>query len=172
MGRILAALVLLAAVACGDDDPAIEGPEGDEGTVEVPEGDVGPITLTSPAFSEGDPIPVRHTCDGEDLSPPLEWSGVPEEAERLTLTLADPDAPDGTFVHWVVTGIDPGTTGVEEGATPEGGTEGPTSFGETGYGGPCPPEGDEPHRYVFSLVAEDGAGNPLGSGTLTGRYGR
>lgn len=159
--RALLVPVALALAACGGDEapPPEAAPAGS-------------MTLTSPAFAEGDTVPVRFTCDGEDVSPPLEWSGVPAEASELTLTLSDPDAPGGTFVHWAVSGIDPASTGVAEGGVPAAGTEQPNGFGGTGYGGPCPPEGDSPHRYVFTIAAQDDSGTALAAGELSASYGR
>jgi hypothetical protein len=107
----------------------------------------GRITLESPAFDDGAEIPQRFTCDGEDAPPPLRWSGVPAAARELALVVEDPDAPDGTFVHWTVYGLPARAKGLDAGL------EGENSFGDTGYGGPCPPEGDEPHRYEFLLYA-------------------
>lgn len=126
--RVLLVLPFLLAAACGDE-------EG------------GGIEVTSSAFAEGDGVPVRFTCLGDDVSPPLAWSGVPDGAAELRLTVTDPDAPGGTFTHWTVTGIDPSTTEVGEGSLPPGGTEEENSFGETVYRGPCPPAG-ETHTYV------------------------
>jgi Raf kinase inhibitor-like YbhB/YbcL family protein len=129
------------------------------------------IQIESPALSEGAAMPTRFTCDGENVSPPLRWSGVPEDATELRISLTDPDAPRGTFTHWLVTGVDPATSKVEEGTVPVDGTEGRNDFGDTGYGGPCPPAG-APHRYVFTVEALDAAGNIVGSGQLTTTYGR
>jgi Raf kinase inhibitor-like YbhB/YbcL family protein len=129
------------------------------------------IQIESPALSEGAAMPTRFTCDGENVSPPLRWSGVPEDATKLRISLTDPDAPRGTFTHWLVTGVDPATSKVEEGTVPVDGTEGRNDFGDTGYGGPCPPAG-APHRYVFTVEALDAAGNIVGSGQLTTTYGR
>lgn len=114
------------------------------------------IELRSSAFSDHTPIPHRHAKDGDNLSPPLSWSGVPDGAVELVLLCEDPDAPVGTFVHWVVTGIDPHSTGVEAGRTPPGGTAATNGFGEPGWGGPRPPAGDPAHRYVFRLYAMPG----------------
>jgi Raf kinase inhibitor-like YbhB/YbcL family protein len=110
------------------------------------------IKLTSPAFGRNDTIPKEFTCDGENSSPPLQWSNVPKESKELALLVEDPDAPSGNFVHWTAYGIDPGSTTV-----PDGAEEGENSAGRTGYTGPCPPEGDDPHRYVFALYALDEA---------------
>ncbi|MEU5591983.1 YbhB/YbcL family Raf kinase inhibitor-like protein [Streptomyces sp. NPDC020298] len=148
------------------------------------------ITVTSSAFAEGGTIPRRHTCDGEDVSPPLALTGVPAHTAALVVLAEDPDAPHGTFTHWLVWGIDPHETRLAAGRVPADATQGRNGFGKTGYGGPCPPRGDRPHRYVFSVYATDrplnglpsGAtadtvrtaltGHTLAQGTLTGRYGR
>jgi Raf kinase inhibitor-like YbhB/YbcL family protein len=130
------------------------------------------MEIRSSAFSEGDAVPARFTCDGDDVSPPLGWSGVPEAAAELRLSVMDPDAPGGTFTHWLVTGIDPTGADVAEGAVPRGGSEQANSFGEARYGGPCPPPGRGAHRYVFTIEALDAAGSVLGSATLTTTYGR
>jgi Raf kinase inhibitor-like YbhB/YbcL family protein len=129
------------------------------------------IQIESPAFSEGDVVPTRFTCDGENVSPPLRWSDVPPEAAELRISLTDPDAPRGTFTHWLVTGVGTQASGVDEGQVPEGGTEQRNSFDDPGYGGPCPPSGS-PHRYVFKVEALDAAGNILDSGQLTTTYAR
>jgi Raf kinase inhibitor-like YbhB/YbcL family protein len=130
------------------------------------------LELESSALSEGATVPVRFTCDGDDLSPPLSWSGVPEGATELHISVTDPDAPSGTFTHWSVIGIDPSSAGVDEGSTPPGGTAEQNSFGASGYGGPCPPRGHDPHRYVFTLEALDASGEVLATAALTARYGR
>jgi Raf kinase inhibitor-like YbhB/YbcL family protein len=101
--------------------------------------------------AEGKPIDVRFTCDGEDVAPALAWKGVPGEAKQLALALEDPDAPGGTFTHWLVYGLDASATGLPG---PPSIREGKTDFDDTGYRGPCPPEGDE-HDYVFRLFALD-----------------
>lgn len=146
-----------------------------------------PFLLTSTAFSEGGAIPRIHTCDGDDASPPLAWTGVPGGTVSLALVVDDPDA--GGFIHWLAYAIDPaagslpaGVSGVEDGIS-----EGINSFGNLGYGGPCPPSGT--HRYVFRLLALDvnptfsgppeasalnaaTAGHILGEATLTATYRR
>jgi Raf kinase inhibitor-like YbhB/YbcL family protein len=109
------------------------------------------MKLTSNAFGDGEPIPRRHTCEGEDLSPPLSWTEVPDETSSLALIVDDPDAPHGTFTHWLGWALDPATGGLREGeAAP---VEGRNDFGQSGYRGPCPPPGHGPHRYVFRLHA-------------------
>jgi len=116
------------------------------------------MELTSSAFSNKEQIPLVNTCEGEDLSPPLSWSGVPEVAKTLALVMDDPDAPNGTFTHWVVYNLPPQPPTLEEGASlnerlSEGLREGFNSFGNQGYGGPCPPRGAGEHRYFFRLYA-------------------
>ncbi|MGI5352707.1 YbhB/YbcL family Raf kinase inhibitor-like protein [Streptomyces sp. CA-250714] len=111
------------------------------------------IELSSSAFTDHAIIPRRYTRDGDDTSPPLEWSGVPGGTRELLLLCEDPDAPSGTFVHWLVTGIDPEARSVGAGETPRGGTPLTNGFGGSGWGGPMPPAGDEAHRYFFRLYA-------------------
>ena len=118
------------------------------------------IELRSSSFSDHDTIPRRHAREAENTSPPLVWSGVPDDAVELALVCEDPDAPTGTFIHWLVTGIDPQTPGVDEGAVPAGGQQHPNGFGEPGWGGPQPPIGDPVHRYFFRVFA---LGEPVGS---------
>ncbi len=117
------------------------------------------IQLTSTAFAEGQPIPVIHTCDDRNVSPPLSWSNLPAGTKSLALITDDPDAPGGTFVHWVVYGIPPNVTELPQGvptteALSNGAKQGTTGFGRVGYAGPCPPRG-KPHRYFFKLYALD-----------------
>jgi hypothetical protein len=120
------------------------------------------MTITSPAFFHTKEIPSEYTCDGLDVSPPLEWSGVPEDAEILVLIIEDPDAPDPaapkmTWIHWVLYNLPPRATSLEQGVAshdlPPGTLEGINSWRSTGYGGPCPPIGR--HRYFFKLYALD-----------------
>jgi Raf kinase inhibitor-like YbhB/YbcL family protein len=111
------------------------------------------FALESDAFQNAQPIPERHTCDGEDLSPPLAWSNVPEGTRSLALIVDDPDAPSGVFTHWIGWGLDADRGRLGEGeAAP---TEGLNDFGTTGYRGPCPPPGHGSHRYHFRLHALD-----------------
>ena len=107
------------------------------------------MQLTSSAFSDGEPIPARHTCDGDDLSPPLAWDGAPDGSAAFVLVVEDPDA--GNFVHWQLTDIPADATGLAEGQGDAIGTAGPNDFGRSGWAGPCPPSGE--HRYVFTLSA-------------------
>jgi hypothetical protein len=116
------------------------------------------MQITSPAFADNTPIPDRFTCRGDDISPPLDITGVPEGAESLVLIVDDPDAPDPAapkFVweHWVLWNIAPGTSAIGAGTVPAGAVQGTNSWGRTRYGGPCPPIGT--HRYFFKLFALD-----------------
>ncbi|MGD2295867.1 MAG: YbhB/YbcL family Raf kinase inhibitor-like protein [Candidatus Aminicenantes bacterium] len=150
------------------------------------------IKITSDAFQEGDMIPKKHTCDGINISPQLAWEGVPEGTETLALINDDPDAPMGTWVHWVVFDIPAHVREIPENVPPErelgtGGKQGVNDFGKIGYGGPCPPSGT--HRYYFKLYALDSViglergatkddllkameGHILAQGQLMGRYSR
>lgn len=118
------------------------------------------LTLASPAFHHNGEISRRYTCDGDDVSPPLAWSGVPKEANSLVLIVDDPDAPDPkaprmVWVHWLLYNLPPDCTGLPEGARslPRGALEGLNDWKRTGYGGPCPPVGR--HRYFHKLYALD-----------------
>lgn len=149
------------------------------------------FTLTSPSFEEGAAIPVKHTCDGENSAPQLRWDDPPA-AKSFVLIVDDPDAPGGTFTHWVLFDI-PGTQReLPEGLSDVGalGTPGTNDFMRTGYGGPCPPRGGGAHRYFFTLSALDIAtlnlppeairrdvetamrGHVIGQAKLMGRYER
>lgn len=151
------------------------------------------IRLSSSAFTEGSSIPAKYTCDGQDVSPPLAWSSVPQGAKSLALIADDPDAPVGTWVHWVLHDLPPATTELAEGVPvtetlANGARQGRNDFGRFGYGGPCPPRG-KPHRYYFKIYALDteldlkpGATKPdllramqghnLAEGQLVGTYKR
>jgi Raf kinase inhibitor-like YbhB/YbcL family protein len=109
--------------------------------------------LTSGAFEDGEPIPTKYTCDGEDASPPLTWSSLPDGTRSLALIVHDPDAPSGDFLHWLAWNIDPEPGALGEGETPP--AEGTSAFGRPGYGGPCPPPGHGTHRYFHRLYALD-----------------
>jgi len=117
------------------------------------------LHLTTTAFAEGQPIPRRHAFDDQDISPALQWSGVPSAAKSLALICDDPDAPMGTWVHWVIYDLPPAASGLSEGVpkSPElanGAKQGVNDYKRIGYGGPCPPPG-KPHRYFFKLYALD-----------------
>ncbi len=148
---IVAGLAVLSA--CAGKPVALQGPNGD-----APTG----LTLTAEAFSPGQAIPVKYTCQGQDISPALAWSSAPDGTQSLALVMDDPDAPMGTWVHWVVYNIPAEAAGLAEAASqakgaafnlPAGAQQGMTSFRRASYGGPCPPSGV--HRYVFHLYALD-----------------
>ncbi len=155
------------------------------------------IPIASQAFSSGGTIPTLYTCDGKDVSPPLTWSGIPEKARSIALICDDPDAPRGTWTHWVLFDLPANISGLGEGVPPQervtvapGGAtalQGKNDFGKTGYGGPCPPSGT--HRYFFRIYALDTElglgpkttrqdllraikGHVLAEGELMGRYSR
>src|SRR5438094_8590850 len=109
------------------------------------------ISITSPAFQAGGDIPAKFTCNGTNVSPELQISGVPNEAKSLVLIVDDPDAPRGLFTHWIVWNIDPKTTQVAENSAPAGAVQGTSAFGKRNYGGARPPSGT--HRYVFQIFA-------------------
>jgi Raf kinase inhibitor-like YbhB/YbcL family protein len=151
------------------------------------------LELTSPDFKDGETIPAKFTCTGADVSPRLQWSGVPEGTKSIALVCDDPDAPMGTWVHWVLYGLPADTTSLPEGVPADeaidgGPSQGTNDFKRIGYGGPCPPPG-KAHRYFFKLYAldseldlEPGAtkkaleramrGHVLAEGQLMGRYQR
>ena len=145
------------------------------------------MTVTSTAFEEGEAIPARYTCDGDGEQPPLTWEGVPAGASALALVVDDPDAPRGTFTHWVVLDLPVDTTGLDAGTLPRGSVQAENSGGTTSYYPPCPPRGV--HRYRFTVYAltrpttlPEGAGldsalralqsSALGWGRLVGTYQR
>src|SRR5712675_42953 len=121
------------------------------------------LKVTSSAFESGQGIPVRFTSEGADSSPPLQWTGVPADAKSLALIVDDPDAPVGTWVHWVLYDLPASARKLAEGVAkqeqlPSGARQGRNDFGKIGYGGPCPPPG-KPHRYFFKLFALDAKPN-------------
>ena len=148
---------------------------------------VSNMKLTSPAFEHNQEVPSEYTCDGSDTSPELNIEYVPEGTKSLALIMDDPDAPAGTWVHWVVWNIAPTTTRIEENSIPAGAAQGINDFGRKNYGGPCPPSGT--HRYKFNIYALDTTlnlppdsekqdvekvmqGHILAQATLTGLYSR
>ncbi len=155
-------------------------------------GEAMDIKVTSPAFEQGGMIPAKYTCDGDNVSPPLKWAPVPDGTESIALISDDPDAPMGTWVHWVMYNTPAGATELAENVPPDkvlpnGARQGITDFRRIGYGGPCPPSGT--HRYFFKIYALDaqldlqaGAskdnllkamqGHILAQGQLMGRYKR
>lgn len=148
--------------------------------------EVQKMEIESASFGSNQPIPKKHTCDGEDRSPALSFTGAPKGTKSFALIVDDPDAPSGTFTHWVGWNIDPERTTLSEGEQIK--LEGVNDFGKIGYRGPCPPRGN-PHRYFFKIYALDtllnlpkgsskGAlekamdGHILGKGELVGTYQR
>ncbi|HEY0544021.1 MAG TPA: YbhB/YbcL family Raf kinase inhibitor-like protein [Pyrinomonadaceae bacterium] len=150
----------------------------------------GAMKLTSSAFADGEMIPAKYTCDGENVSPPLKWEGVPEKARTVALFMEDADAPGGRFAHWVLYNLSASAKELPENIPPEKqpagvARQGTNDFKQIGYGGPCPPSGT--HRYFFKLYALDtelaldaGAtredllnamqGHIIGQGDLVGKY--
>ena len=151
------------------------------------------FSLTSPSFIDGGTIPAQYTCQGADISPPLQWTNQPAGTRSFALVVDDPDAPNGTWVHWVAYDIPDAVHEFPEDIPkqdklPKGGVQGVNDFKRVGYGGPCPPPG-APHRYYFRLYALDSAlnlkprmskaqlleavqGHSLGEATLMGRFSR
>lgn len=111
----------------------------------------GAMRLESPAFGQNGRIPAAYTCAGAGVNPPLVMRGIPEGTKSLALIVEDPDAPLGTWTHWTVWNVPPRPPRIDQASVPRGATEGVTSFGRPGYGGPCPPSGV--HRYFFKLYA-------------------
>lgn len=111
------------------------------------------MKLSSPVFDHSGKIPVDYTCDGKGIHPPLAISGVPEGTAALAIIVDDPDAPAGTFTHWIIWNINPATKEIGDGVVPEKSQEGTNSAGSTGFVSPCPPNGQ--HRYFFTLFALD-----------------
>lgn len=111
------------------------------------------MIIKSPAFSEGDLIPSKFTCDGENINPRLDIAGVPSNAKSLALIVDDPDSPSGNWLHWSIWNMSPKIKFIEDGKLPTDAIEGVTDFRNVGYGGPCPGQGT--HRYQFSLYALD-----------------
>ena len=180
---VLVAVPILSFCSCKDSEQADSGAVG---------GKKMEIKVTSSAFEEGGLIPAKYTCDGADISPPLNWDAVPEATKSIVLISDDPDAPMGTWVHWVLFNLPADTRELAENIPPDetlpnGARQGVSDFGRIGYGGPCPPGGT--HRYFFKLYALDadldlpaGAakrqllkameGHILAQGQLIGKYNR
>jgi hypothetical protein len=145
--------LLFLTAACGGQSPETKSAPRKEGASAMT------LLITSTAFKEGQPIPSRHTCTENDLSPALAWIGAPPGTMSFALVCDDPDAPMGTWVHWVIFNLPADSTGLPEGVLassrlPMGAVQGRNSWKKIGYGGPCPPPG-KPHRYFFKLYALD-----------------
>ena len=152
------ALLLSNAIACGSRQQSAHPPEISQSSASNPSPQNAGLKLTSSAFKEGEGIPRGYTCDGANVSPSLEWAGVPKSAKTMAIIADDPDAPAGTWVHWVLYNLPADGLGLIEN-TPQtetlrgGGVQGKNDFGKVGYGGPCPPSGT--HRYFFKFYAID-----------------
>ena len=153
---LFAGLLVAASIACASQSRS-SSPAPASSTPEPAVATSG-ITLTSTAFRDGQPIPRQYTCDGVNISPPLEWTGIPKTAKTIAIITDDPDAPAGTWVHWVLYNLPADNIGMVENVagTDEvkgGGFQGKNDFKQIGYGGPCPPSGM--HRYFFKIYAVD-----------------
>jgi Raf kinase inhibitor-like YbhB/YbcL family protein len=201
---LLAIAIIVSLVACGGDDdgtdstPAASEERGTATAVRTGPSQTtaaGDGQLTSESLTPDQPIPARYTCDGEDVSPPLSWGDPPRDTQSFMLLMEDLDAPGGTYLHWLIHDIDVNARGLPEGvaktaepANGEGGVQIENDFGETGYGGPCPPAGN-PHRYEFKLIYLDSpielepgatreqvdaavAGHPIGESSFIVTYER
>jgi Raf kinase inhibitor-like YbhB/YbcL family protein len=181
--RTVGTVLLLALAAAGCAGAGGRGGAAPSAAVTAPM----VITVTSPAFPDGHPIPTRYTCAGANSSPALAWRGVPEGAKAIALVVDDPDAPNGTFVHWVALDLSPTTTGVAAHSLPAGAVQARNSAGHASYTGPCPPSGTHHYRFtVYALRARTGlsTGAPTDSalravrrlaiaqGRLVGTYSR
>ncbi len=183
----LTVALLLVALACRKQQaqPPLPDTDGSEQRS---------LKLTSKAFADGATIPAQHTCDGANVSPPLAWNEAPASAKSLALVVDDPDAPGGTYTHWLVYNLPPNAKELNEATTaqttlPGDAQQGSNDFGNAAYGGPCPPPGDAAHRYRFTLYALNNTldlpvhpqrdqlrramlGHIIDHGELTGRYQR
>ena len=180
--ELLGMLILMAGAGCA---PKAEPEEPAKGA--------GKLVVLCPTFADGAPMPVKYTDDGDNVSPPLRWTGIPESTRSITVICDDPDAPGGAWVHWILFNIPATETGLEEGIPeaeklPNGARHGLNDFGRPGYGGPAPPSG-KVHHYRFRVYALDAVmilkprvrrdeleqnmkGHILASGELIGTYKR
>jgi len=184
----LAALAALLLAACGGSTRSGQAggtPAGQATSAGTPSS-AAAITVRSPAFAAGAAIPVRYSCRGSNTPVPLTWTGVPAGAASVALIMDDPDAPSGTFTHWVVFNLPASSGGITNGRLPAGAAQAQNGRGQAAYTGPCPPSGT--HHYRFTIYAEPnklalraGAAlpgalaaikaNPISSGRLTGLFG-
>ncbi|MDQ1618277.1 MAG: hypothetical protein QOE19_846 [Actinomycetota bacterium] len=175
--RVLALLALSTLAGCGFVSAG--------GSKDAPAPPIGALSVSSAAFADGAAIPTGFTCKGDNLSPPLHWSGLPSDARSVALVVDDPDAPNGTFTHWVVFNIDPQQRSIDAGQVPEGARQAKNSAGHASYDGPCPPSGTHHYRFTVSvlrspLTVPDGAettrvltvikAKATARGTLTGTF--
>jgi hypothetical protein len=147
--------VALVLAACGSN------PSGSDAAKQLATRRINSsMHVSSAAFANGARIPQMYTCDSESVSPPIAWDGAPDDAKALALVVDDPDAPGGTYVHWVVFDIDRAVTGIGEGSAPTGARQAKNSAGDAAYTGPCPPKGNGIHHYRFTVYA---LGAPIGA---------
>jgi Raf kinase inhibitor-like YbhB/YbcL family protein len=177
MRLLLLVAVLMSTAACSGagsgKEPAVTAPSS--------------ITVTSPAFRDGETIPRKYTCDGEGVPPPLAWKDIPANSEALALVVDDPDAPHGTFTHWIVLDLEAAAASLAEGGVLPGVKQAKNSAGKTGYYGPCPPSGTHHYRFTVYVLSGatgllDGAGldealkaidaKTIARGRITGLYSR
>jgi Raf kinase inhibitor-like YbhB/YbcL family protein len=159
----------LTLAGCGGGETVTGGPLTVHSSLPVP----APLKIhvSSPAFANGSRIPTKYTCSGENISPPLSWTGLPTATRAVAVLMVDPDAPGGPFTHWALADISPATRGLQMGHVPSGAVAGRNGFGKNGYGGPCPPVG-RPHHYVIELMAlprRSVVSPGFASGELTGQ---
>lgn len=155
----LALVLTLALVASCNPNVKEKAP----GKVAAPPAPTGPMTITSPAFANNGTFPQKYTCNGTAVSPELDFNNVPQTARSLALEVTDPDAPGGTFAHWLAWNIPTSVTQFKEDDVPAGVVQGLNGFGKNNYGSPCPPNGV--HHYVFDLYAlDDTLGVPASKG--------
>jgi hypothetical protein len=177
-----AAILALLLAGCGSSGTSAESGPNEVGT--------SPIAVFSPDFKAGGTLPKRFTCDGGGQRPTITWNGVPRNAKDVALIVGDPDAPGGTFIHWIVWNLPRAmSNGLGAAALPAGAIQGANSAGSTGWTPPCPPKGDQPHQYVFGVYATRTKLNfqqgedpvrvvpavraaAIASGSLTASYGR
>ncbi len=187
MGKLFSVFMVVVLCLC-----CACGKENGKSTSENSKGDKDMLKITSSAFENEGMIPSKYTCDGANISPPLKFDGIPENTKSIALICDDPDAPMGTFVHWVIYNLPPTTKELPEKfpddeTLPDGTRQGTNDFGSTGYSGPCPPRGI--HRYFFKVYALDAKidtvpvadkkhllkameGHIIATGQLMGKYQR
>jgi Raf kinase inhibitor-like YbhB/YbcL family protein len=185
---VLLCLSILLLAGCKQQSQANPGGQAPSSVGSTPTGGMEmTINVSSDAFNEGENIPKKYSCDGDNISPVISWAGIPAGTQSLAMIMDDPDAPSGTFVHWVIYNLPSSMTTLPEGASGSG-TQGANGARKLGFTGPCPPKGPA-HRYFFKVYALDqklslkeGAtkkdlenamkGHILGQGQLMGKYGR
>jgi Raf kinase inhibitor-like YbhB/YbcL family protein len=143
-GSVVAVSVLLGLAGCGFIDAGK--------SKDAPPPPIGSLSVTSPSFAGGAAIPEQFSCKGENVSPPLQWSGIPSDARSVALVVDDPDAPSGTFTHWVVFNIDPQQSSIGKDEVPKGARQAKNSAGHASYDGPCPPSGTHHYRFTVSVL--------------------